>query len=474
MTNVPTPSFGPTGFIAPTEEAILAGVEADINIAFGGNINPALETPQGQLASSLTALIGQVNGNFVKLTNLVDPAFTSGRMQDAIARIYDIERDPSLPTVLQLSCSGLTGLLIPLGAQAIDDAQNIYICTQAGNIPGSGSVTLPFAAAINGPTPVPGANNIEIFKQINGWDSVTVVSGVQGQDTESASEFEARRLATVAHNSIGSLPSVLGEVLLVAGLVDAFVTENTSNSPVTINGVTLSPHSLYVAAAGGTDLDVASAIWRKKAPGCAYNGNTTVTVTDSNSGYSPPLPTYQVTFERPTSLPILFAVSIVNSSGVPSNAQQLIANAIVGAFAGADGGARARIASTLLASRYYGPVASLGPWAQISSLLVGSRNTSSASFTGSISGTTLTVTAVASGALAVGQTILDASNSIAPGSVITALGTGSGGTGTYTLATTQTISSESMISAKATGTSAVVNMDQLPVISAANVVVVTV
>jgi len=59
--------------------------------------------------------------------------------------------------------------------------------------------------------------------------------------------------------------------------------------------------------------------------------------------------------------------------------------------------------------------------------------------TGSISGTTLTVSAVASGTLAVGQTI--SGTGITAGTTITALGTGTGGTGTYTVSASQTVSS---------------------------------
>jgi len=63
-------------------------------------------------------------------------------------------------------------------------------------------------------------------------------------------------------------------------------------------------------------------------------------------------------------------------------------------------------------------------------------------FTGSTSGTTLTVTSVKSGTIAVGQ------NLFAVGAlqetVITALGTGSGGTGTYTIGRSQTIASSQM------------------------------
>ena len=62
--------------------------------------------------------------------------------------------------------------------------------------------------------------------------------------------------------------------------------------------------------------------------------------------------------------------------------------------------------------------------------------------TASMSGTTMTVTAVASGTLYVGQTIQGAG--IATQTIITALGTGSGGAGTYTINNSQTISSQTM------------------------------
>jgi hypothetical protein len=70
-----------------------------------------------------------------------------------------------------------------------------------------------------------------------------------------------------------------------------------------------------------------------------------------------------------------------------------------------------------------------------------------ASVTGSISSTTLTVTAVSSGALFVGQ-ILSGSG-ITTGTTITAFGTGTGGTGTYTVSVSQAASSTTITGAAA-------------------------
>ena len=72
---------------------------------------------------------------------------------------------------------------------------------------------------------------------------------------------------------------------------------------------------------------------------------------------------------------------------------------------------------------------------------------SAAVFTGSISGTTLTVTAVTNGTIAINQALFGVG--IAQETVITALGSGTGGIGTYTINTSQTIASELMNSATA-------------------------
>lgn len=94
--------------------------------------------------------------------------------------------------------------------------------------------------------------------------------------------------------------------------------------------------------------------------------------------------------------------------------------------------------------------------------------TNQAYFTGSISGTTLTVTAVSSGTLAVGQTIAQRQGyqifgNVAQGTILTAFIGGSGGNGTYQVSISQTVGSELMNGfspAPATGGSAPQQIDQ--------------
>jgi len=70
---------------------------------------------------------------------------------------------------------------------------------------------------------------------------------------------------------------------------------------------------------------------------------------------------------------------------------------------------------------------------------------SAAVFTGSISGTTLTVTAITNGTIGINQSLFGVG--VTQATVITALGTGTGGVGTYTINQSQTVASTQMNSA---------------------------
>jgi hypothetical protein len=71
-------------------------------------------------------------------------------------------------------------------------------------------------------------------------------------------------------------------------------------------------------------------------------------------------------------------------------------------------------------------------------------NPTVANFVGSVSGTTLTVTKIINGTLAVGQTLVGLG--VNPETVITGLGSGSGGIGTYTLDVSSTVASSNLSS----------------------------
>lgn len=378
-TNVPAAQFTPAGLVVPTESAIKAGLWADFQAAFGGNLNQSDATPQGQLVTSLAATIGASNDLLLQLVNLVDPAFSSGRMQDAIGRIYYLSRIAATSTLVDATCSGAIGTIIPAGSLALASDGTIYQSLGEAVIGSGGSVVVSFAAIQTGPIACPTGSLSTIYRVVPGWDTITnLADGIIGRDEETPAEFEKRRSASVAGNATGILGAIRASVLSVTGVIDAYVTENATDTPAMVGGVTIAANSVYVAVSGGTNTDVARAIWSKKAPGCAYTGATTVTVTDTD-GYSTPYPTYAVKFTRASALPIFVTVTLADNGQVPAGAGDLVKAAIVAAFNGDDGGERARIGATTYALRFAPGIAALGTWCQIKTITVGTTASPTAS-----------------------------------------------------------------------------------------------
>ena len=144
-TSVPQLQWTEAGLIAPTEAAILAGTQADIDAAFGGGLNPALETPQGQIASSEAAIIADKNNDFLDLVNQVDPQYADGRFQDAIARIYFLTRKGATSTAVTCTLTGTPSAVVPAGTFAQDTSGNTYVLLGSVTI-GSGGTVTSFAA----------------------------------------------------------------------------------------------------------------------------------------------------------------------------------------------------------------------------------------------------------------------------------------------------------------------------------------
>jgi uncharacterized phage protein gp47/JayE len=481
-TNVPNIQWTEQGLIVPTEAEVLLGVQEDLNAAFGGNLNFAnLFTPQGQLASSLAAVISNAYALFTMLVNGVDPDLNSGFMQDVIGRMYFLNRAAGTSTVVECTCVGLAGTVIPAGSrtapQAQDTAGNLYYCVAGGTIPVGGSIVLEFANVVNGPIACPMSTLTTIYQAVPGWESITnLTAGVPGSDIESAAAFEYRREQSVAANAHGSADAIYGAVIDLPGVTDALVYENTTNAPILVGSTNYSllPHSVYVGVIGGVPQAIANAIWTKKDLGCDMNGNTSETVVDTN--YSFPQPSYTIKFNDCAVNPVGFTltVNIVASSALPSTIVTDVQNACFAQFNGTNAnGQRVRIGSLLLAASFYGPVATCeGPSVpvQVLSIYIGTAFSGHGTL---VSGSdVLTITGVTSGTLTAGTEVSDASSQIPANTQIVQQLTGTpGGIGTYQMNKNalSTVGAPEVITGTATGTAAQIGIDQAPVLSLVNV-----
>ena len=374
MSNVPALQITADGVIAPSAVEVRTGVLADENEAFGGALDITTpSTPQAYLADNLTANITDQNANIAYTLAMIDPATSEGRWQDAIGRIYFLSRNGATASVVQALCTGAPGVTLPAGALAKDSSGNIWQSTGSAVFGSGGTVTVQFACQTLGAISLGIGDLTQIAQTSSGWDAITNLSAATvGSATESRAEFETRRQESVAANSRGTPPAIRSAVWEVDGVLDVFVYDNFTGATVNYGSTsyTIAAHSIYVGVVGGVDADVANAIWTKKDAGCDMNGNTTVVVQDTD-GYSYPYPQYSIKFNRPTALPIKFAVQIANNASLPSNIVALTKAAIIATFNGTNGAQRARIGAYIFASNYYASVASISSSVAILSIKIG-------------------------------------------------------------------------------------------------------
>ena len=368
--------------VLPAQSAILAGVQSDINNAFGGGVNPQLQTPQGQLAQSEAAIIGDKNNQIAYISNQVNPSLSSGIWQDALGYIYGMTRIPAAGTVVSATCVGAVGTVIPAGAVAQDTNGYLYSSIAAATIPAGGSVTVVFQNQTAGAIACNIGALSTIYSAIAGWNTITnATAGSVGNLVESRAAFELRRQSIVAKNSVNSNTAILGSVLAVPNVLSAFVADNTLNTTLSYGSTAypIAAHGLTVSVYGGASSAIAQAIWSKKPPGTSYSGNTSVLVYDTS--YPLPYPSYTVTYLVPTAVNVYFAVQLKNNAQLPANIITLVQNAIVASFLGQDGGVAAGIGQTTYAGRYYANVTAQAPSVEILSILIGFTNIAGATNT---------------------------------------------------------------------------------------------
>lgn len=350
--------FTDKGVIAPPTSEIKKDVQSLFVTAFGEGLNLDDSTPQGYLIDGITNIIANKNAAMLYLVNQFNPSFARGIWQDAVGNLYFLQRKSATPTIVQCVCTGLPGTVIPgldnsTGAAQVQNGDgDIFVCTSTGTIPASGNITLQFQSAALGEIPAPANTVNRIYRQIQGWDTVSnPAAGVLGTNQESRSDYENRRKNSLALYATGSREAVYSRVFNVPNVTDVVVVENDSSESATIQGVTLVRNSIYVIVNGGDNTEIAQAIRNSKSGGCATNGEISVLLPGT---YIP------IQFGRPQNTNVYVQVTLDKDENTPENYEELIKNAIVSNFNGLDGSSGITIGQTIYASRFYCPLTSLG------------------------------------------------------------------------------------------------------------------
>lgn len=350
-------TYDSDGIQIPETSAVRADLVSKIQAAFqtgddaGTVLNCDPATPMGQVVDALTAELEAVYAAFAFAVNQYSRKTSAGKFLDALASLYFLERKVSEPTLVQCTCTGLKGTVIPFGAEVVDTNGNRFRCmTPAGvTIGDDGTALVEFAAVEHGALQVQPETVTKIVTTIAGWDSVTnPAAGVVGRLEESDAELRDRMYQSVAMNAHGTLEALQSSILAIDGVIDCRVLENYGSDAQTVNGIEIPGHSIAVCVSGGDDTEIAETIYKKKDAGCGMTGTTTVTYADSS--FSGAQYTYPIV--RPTNTNLYIQVTFF-ATAVSDTIKEAVVDAIVDDANGNGANTRIGLGERVYGSRFW-------------------------------------------------------------------------------------------------------------------------
>lgn len=349
---IPSITITNQGIIAPSTQDVLNGVWAMLRDAFGEALVQSDDTPQGQLATSFTAFIQDERDKMIQLMNQIDPQYSSGIWQDAIGELYFLTRQENTYSTAPISLEGLVGTIVPSGFQIGDQAGNIWQTTGDFIIDTDGSILGTVQCLTAGAIQAAPNTITNIIVALSGLDRVTNPSAATvGIDEESRENFEIRRQESVAANAKNTDAATRGAIANLPSVVDVWVKSNPTDATVNF-GSTNYPvirNSILISVVGGTDYDIAWQALVKAGTGCSFNGNTEVTVYDTDT-FPVDAPDYDVKFLRPSTVAVKYRVKVEDIAAMSFEDEQAIKNSILNALK--TGKTRARIAQNIRAAQY--------------------------------------------------------------------------------------------------------------------------
>ena len=270
---------------------------------YGQSAYLATDSADYQFISLIALMMSDTQNGLQLAYNSRSPLTAVGAALDALLKLNGIARKVASYSTCQVTLNGTAGTTIVNGVVA-DQAGYKWDLPTPVTIPASGSIivtaTCETAGAISADIGTITAMDSGITA---GWLGVTnAVVAVPGQPIEQDSTVRARQAISTELPSITMLAGTQAAVAAVAGVKRYNILENYTSSVDTYGNP---PHSVTCVVEGGTDLDVATAIFNNRGIGPLTNGTTSVIITDPTTGAS-----MQISFMRPTYINIYATLGI--------------------------------------------------------------------------------------------------------------------------------------------------------------------
>lgn len=297
-----------------------------LDIDSNWNLDPS--TPDGLKIAHDAEIFSALDEVLQQAYNSKDPNKASGYDLDVICALTGTARsEGTASTVTGFVLTGTPGTQVPAGTRFESSVTGYrFTLDQTWTLDSSGTATVDITCTTVGEIEADANTITTIVDTVAGLVSVNnPTPATPGTAAESDGSLRVKRATAVGRPGNNQIDSMLGELYAVDGTRRVKVYENDTNTTDS-NG--LPPHSIAPIIDGGTDADVAMAIYTKKNPGVAlYQAGTPVSVDVASPTYPDNVKT--IKFSRPEYVDMVIAVTIKNDGSLPSNTQDLIRDAFI-------------------------------------------------------------------------------------------------------------------------------------------------
>jgi len=314
------------GFVGKTENEYF---DDEINLYLGIDPEWNLDesTPDGLKIAADAEVFADLDEQAKLAYDSKDPSKATGVDLNAISAITGTFRDFGTPsTITTVTLTGVDGTVVPAGSQVRSSADSTLWTLDSATTISGGTATGSVTAVESGATEASIGTITQIVDTVGGWQTVTNDTiATPGTKTQTDAQLRLTRAKRVGLPGNNQIDSMLGQIGAVDGVRRFKIYENDTDTP---DGDGLPGHSIAPIVDGGTDDDVALAIYLKKNPGVTLHpASTPVVVTVTSPVF--PSNTKDITFSRPTYVDILIVVEITDDGTLPNTTIQDVTDAIL-------------------------------------------------------------------------------------------------------------------------------------------------
>lgn len=286
------------------------------------NLDPS--TPDGLKLANDAEVFSALDETLQQAYNSKDPNKARGYELDVICALTGTSRSDGSASTVAVLLQGVAGYPVAAGFRIRSRTTGTqWRLDNTWTLDSNGQVTAPFTCVSSGAVEADAGTLTEIVDTIPGLLSVTNPEpATPGTGVENDSSLRIKRATAVGRPGNNQVDSMYGELFAVTGVRRVRIYENDTDT-TDANG--LPPHSTASIVDGGTDDDVATALYIKKNPGAAmYQVGTPVTVDVRSILYPSNVKT--IRFSRPDYVDMLIVVNVAASELLPS--QELLESEI--------------------------------------------------------------------------------------------------------------------------------------------------